>query len=60
MTHGVVIGKFHPPHRGHRHLIDTAVSQADRVTVTVVNGRGEEPAAARRAGWLRELDRTPP
>ncbi len=55
MTHGVVIGKFYPPHRGHRHLIDTAVSQADRVTVMVVDGRGEDPPAALRAGWLREL-----
>jgi HTH-type transcriptional repressor of NAD biosynthesis genes len=55
MTHGVVVGKFYPPHRGHRHLIDVAVSQSDRVTVLVVDGRGEDPGAATRAGWLREL-----
>jgi HTH-type transcriptional repressor of NAD biosynthesis genes len=55
MTHGVVVGKFSPPHRGHRHLIDVAVSQSDRVTVLVVDGRDEDPPAETRAAWLREL-----
>lgn len=55
MTRGVVVGRFHPPHRGHRFLIDTAVSRADEVTVMVVDGRGEDPSAAERAAWLREL-----
>src|SRR4029453_10302971 len=55
MTHGVVGGNFSPPHRGHRHLIDVAVSQSDRVTVLVVDGRDEDPSAEARAGWLREL-----
>jgi HTH-type transcriptional repressor of NAD biosynthesis genes len=55
MTHGVVVGKFYPPHRGHRHLIDVAVSQSDRVTVLVVDGRDEDPPAETRAAWLREL-----
>lgn len=54
-THGVVVGKFYPPHRGHRFLIDTAVSRSDRATVMVVDGRDEDPAASVRAGWLREL-----
>lgn len=55
MTHGVVVGKFYPPHRGHRHLIDVAVSQSERVTVLVVDGRDEAPPAMLRAQWLREL-----
>jgi NadR type nicotinamide-nucleotide adenylyltransferase len=55
MTHGVVVGKFYPPHRGHRHLIDVAVSQSERVTVLVVDGRDEAPPATVRAQWLREL-----
>lgn len=55
MTHGVVVGKFYPPHRGHRHLIDVAVSKSDRVTVLVVDGRDEDPSASVRAEWLREL-----
>ena len=54
-TNGVVVGKFYPPHRGHRFLIDTAVSRAERVTVMVVDGRGEDPSATLRARWLREL-----
>lgn len=53
--HGVVVGRFYPPHRGHRYLIDTAVSRADRVAVMVVDGAGEDPPAALRADWLREL-----
>jgi len=55
MTHGVVVGRFYPPHRGHRHLIDVAVSQSDRVTVLVVDGRDEDPPAETRAAWLREV-----
>ena len=50
-----MVGKFYPPHRGHRHLIDTAVSQSDRVTVLVVDGRDEDPPATLRMEWLREL-----
>ena len=53
--HGVVVGRFFPPHRGHRFLIDTAVSRAGRVTVMVVDGRDERPPASLRAEWLREL-----
>lgn len=52
---GVVVGKFYPPHRGHRFLIDTAVSRSARATVMVVDGREEMPVAAVRARWLREL-----
>ena len=37
---GVVIGKFYPPHRGHKHLIDTAQAQADQVTVIVCDEDG--------------------
>ncbi len=32
---GVVIGKFLPPHRGHKLLIDTAAGQAREVMVIV-------------------------
>lgn len=37
MKHGlsVVIGKFYPPHSGHRHLIETAVAESQRVVVIV-------------------------
>lgn len=51
----LVIGKFLPPHRGHHLLIDTARSQADRVTVIVCD-RPEQPiGSALRAAWLSEV-----
>ena len=34
---GIVIGKFYPPHRGHHHLIDTALAASDEVDVLVVD-----------------------
>jgi NadR type nicotinamide-nucleotide adenylyltransferase len=53
--HGVVIGKFLPPHRGHRFLIETALSRCDRVTV-IVCGKPVDPIPPElRAAWLREL-----
>lgn len=55
MMNGLVVGKFYPPHRGHRYLIDTAVSKADVVTVLVVDGENEDPPAKLRAEWLREI-----
>ena len=33
MTTGVVVGKFRPPHRGHKLLIDTAAASVDRLFV---------------------------
>ena len=32
---GLVIGKFYPPHRGHKLLIDEAVVQSERAVVIV-------------------------
>lgn len=52
---GVVVGKFLPPHRGHRFLIETAVSRCER-TVVIVCGKPSDPIPAElRAQWLREL-----
>ncbi len=42
----VVIGKFYPPHRGHKFLIDTAASQADHVTVIVCGKRSTTSPAS--------------
>lgn len=54
-TLGVVVGKFYPPHRGHRYLVDTACAKADRVVVFVVDSVGETPNANTRAEWVREI-----
>lgn len=52
---GVVIGKFYPPHRGHKFLIETAQAQAEHLTIIVCEHDGETIPGHRRAGWLREL-----
>jgi len=52
---GVVIGKFLPPHRGHRFLIETALSRCDHVVV-IVCGKPVDPIPAElRTAWLREI-----
>jgi len=54
----VVIGKFYPPHKGHKYLIDTALSQAENVTVFVCRIKGETIPAEQRAKWIREIHPT--
>ena len=55
MTRGVVIGKFHPPHRGHLLLIRAALAGADEVTVIVCERADQSLPGALRAAWLREM-----
>lgn len=52
---GVVIGKFCPPHRGHNHLIETASSQCEHLSVLVC-WKPEQPVPiAVRIACLREV-----
>lgn len=52
---GVVVGKFLPPHCGHRFLIETALSRCERVVV-IVCGKAVDPIPPElRAAWLGEL-----
>jgi NadR type nicotinamide-nucleotide adenylyltransferase len=51
----VVIGKFYPPHRGHKLLIDTASAQSGRVTVIVCAKPTDSIPGELRAAWLREI-----
>jgi NadR type nicotinamide-nucleotide adenylyltransferase len=53
--HGLVIGKFLPPHRGHRHLIESAAARVRRLTAIVCARRADAIPAALRARWLRAL-----
>ena len=55
MTTGLVIGKFLPPHRGHKYLIDTACAAVDTVDVIVCQRNDDPIAAELRACWLREI-----
>lgn len=52
---GLVVGKFYPPHRGHRFLIDTAQPQVDHLIVLVCERSGQTISGEQRATWLREL-----
>ena len=52
--HGLVIGKFYPPHAGHRFLIRAAADTCDSVTVVVMAASVESISLAVRVAWLRE------
>ncbi|MGH3378726.1 MAG: AAA family ATPase [Actinoallomurus sp.] len=54
MRHGLVVGKFYPPHAGHHHLIDTAAAACERLTVVAAASPVESIPIALRAAWLRE------
>ncbi len=52
---GVVIGKFYPPHRGHKYLIDTAASQCAHLTVILCGKPTDSIDPELRGAWLREI-----
>jgi HTH-type transcriptional regulator, transcriptional repressor of NAD biosynthesis genes len=51
----VVIGKFYPPHRGHKLLIDTACAQAERVVAIVCERPSDTIPGELRRAWLQEI-----
>jgi NadR type nicotinamide-nucleotide adenylyltransferase len=53
-THGLLLGKFLPPHRGHQYLIDFARQYADHLTVHVCAIPGEPIPGELRFQWMRE------
>ncbi|GAA2232950.1 nicotinamide-nucleotide adenylyltransferase [Streptomyces amakusaensis] len=53
--HGLVLGKFYPPHAGHHHLVDTAAARCDRLTVLVCAASVESIPLGDRVAWMREL-----
>lgn len=52
---GLVVGKFYPPHRGHKHLIDFARARVDELWVIVCGKPEHDPSGELRARWLREI-----
>jgi NadR type nicotinamide-nucleotide adenylyltransferase len=52
--HGLVVGKFYPPHGGHLHLIATAARQCAQLTVLAMAARSETIPLCDRVAWLRE------
>ncbi|WP_410870108.1 AAA family ATPase [Nocardia sp. A7] len=57
--HGLVLGKFYPPHAGHHHLIRTAAARCDRLTVLVCASSVESIPLADRVAWMREIHSEP-
>ena len=55
--HGLVIGKFYPPHLGHDVLIRAAAAASRRVTVLVLAHPTECIPLTERVTWLREVHR---
>jgi NadR type nicotinamide-nucleotide adenylyltransferase len=53
-AHGLIVGKFHPPHHGHEYLIRTALFHCRRVSVLVLARSDERLPMHLRARWLRE------
>ncbi|MBM7442073.1 AAA family ATPase [Streptomyces sp. HB132] len=52
--HGLVLGKFYPPHAGHHHLVRTARDRCEKLTVLVCAASVESVPLADRVAWMRE------
>ena len=55
---GLVIGKFLPPHRGHKFLIDTATAQSERTIVILCAKPSDFVSGEIRGQWVREIHPT--
>ena len=55
LTHGLVLGKFAPLHKGHEYLIETALREMDRVTVMIYHCSFYPIPLSIRANWIRTL-----
>jgi NadR type nicotinamide-nucleotide adenylyltransferase len=55
MTTALVLGKFLPPHAGHRYLAERARSMADEVVVLLLANSAEPIPVELRHRWLEEM-----
>jgi NadR type nicotinamide-nucleotide adenylyltransferase len=55
MTHGLIFGRFDPPHAGHVMLGRAAIDLVDRLTILILDMPGASVPAPIRQGWMREL-----
>lgn len=53
--HGLIVGRFNPPHLGHSWMIEWAAARCERLVVFVNTTDGEVVPGHLRAGWLDEL-----
>ncbi len=56
-SHGLVIGKFYPPHQGHHLLIRTAAAACRRVSVVAMASRVESIPLEDRVAWIAAAHR---
>jgi NadR type nicotinamide-nucleotide adenylyltransferase len=54
-TRGVILGRFMPPHAGHRYLIDFGRFSSDRLSLLLCSLPDEPIPGDLREQWLREL-----
>jgi NadR type nicotinamide-nucleotide adenylyltransferase len=52
---GFLLGKFLPPHEGHRFLVNTALGMTDEVTVLVCSNNADPVPGALRWQWARAM-----
>lgn len=55
MKLGFIVGKFYPPHLGHKHLIDSARRQVDRLIVMIAHHPSQSIPGELRKAWLEEI-----
>ncbi|MEV0719480.1 AAA family ATPase [Asanoa sp. NPDC050611] len=58
--HGLVVGKFYPPHAGHHTLVDHAAARCAAVTVVVAPSSRESIPLDLRVRWLEEAHAATP
>ncbi|TGN21156.1 ATPase [Leptospira idonii] len=54
-NHGLILGKFYPPHLGHLHLIREAKKHCNHLTVLVATLKRELIPGSLRFQWMKEL-----
>lgn len=52
-AHGLLVGKFYPPHAGHHAAIRRAAAECERLTVLVMAAVAESVPLEDRVAWLR-------
>jgi NadR type nicotinamide-nucleotide adenylyltransferase len=55
MKLGFIVGKFYPPHHGHKYLIESARQQVDRLIVMIAHHPSQTIACELRKAWLEEI-----
>ena len=55
MKTGLVIGKFYPPHHGHKFLIESALNAVDHLDVLICVRSDQTISGELRQKWLREI-----